>query len=160
MKRNLLTCLVCLFLLVSVYSSACTTSPPSGVSPQASSDKRPELTEEKIHETINDARVRGVPEETNSAEPISWSFDEDEPKEFSILDKQVEGDKATVVIDIKTRSAPGARNPRQLSGKIRLHYELETGWVLRQWVVAEAENISMTYRNEPQKNRNEPEKKN
>jgi len=104
--------------------------------------------------------VRGVPEETNSAEPISWSFDEDEPKEFSILDKQVEGDKATVVIDIKTRSAPGARNPRQLSGKIRLHYELETGWVLRQWVVAEAENISMTYRNEPQKNRNEPEKKN
>lgn len=160
MNRNLLTRPVPLLLLLLVFSSACTTSSPSGVSPQATPDKRPELTEEKIRETINDARVRDVPEETNTAPPISWNFDSDEPKEISILDKQIEGDRATTVLDIKTRSAPGARNQRQLSGKIRLHYELKTGWVLRQWTIAEVENISMTYRNEPQKNRNESEKKN
>lgn len=160
MNRNSLIRLVPLLLLTLVLSSACATSAPSGVSPQATADKRPELTEEKIHKTINDARVRDVPEVNNAAQPISWSFDSDEPKEISILDKQIEGDRATIVLDIKTRSAPGARSPRQLSGKIRLRYELETGWVLRQWTIAEVENISMTYRNEPQENKSESERKN
>lgn len=159
MNRNLLTRPVPLLLLL-VLSGACTTSAPNGGSPRATADKRPELTDEKIHKTINDARVRDVPEETNSAQPISWSFDPDEPKQISILDKQIEGDRATIVLDIKTRSAPGARNQRHLSGKIRLHYELESGWVLRQWTIEKVENISMTYRNEPQQSRDESENRN
>lgn len=158
MKRNLLARHVPLLLLL-VLSSACATSAPNGGSPQASADKLPQLTDEKIHKTINDARVRDVREETNSAQPISWNFDSDEPKEINILDKQIEGDRATILLDIKTRSAPGARNPRYLSGKIRLHYELETGWVLRQWRIVKVESISMTYRNEPQQNGSESENK-
>lgn len=133
-------------LLVLMSSSACTSS--SNVNSQVTADKRPELTEEKIRETVNDARVRNIPEKDGTSKPISWSFESDEPKEFKAIEIQKNGDdKATVVIDIATRSAADAKNPQELSGKVRLHYELERGWVLRQWQVVKAENISMTYRN-------------
>ncbi|MCP9496468.1 MAG: hypothetical protein MSG64_18660 [Pyrinomonadaceae bacterium MAG19_C2-C3] len=138
--------LLAFVVLVLVSSSACTSS-SNNVNPQVTTDKRPELTEEKIRETINDARVRNVPEVANASKPISWNFDSDEPKEFKAIETQVDGDKATVVMDLMTRSAADARNPQELSGKIRLHYELQRGWVLRQWQIVKVENISMTYKN-------------
>jgi|GEM_PF-1419536 len=113
------------------------------------SNELPELTEEIIHERINDARIREVPEENGTAEPISWSFDEDEPKEIAVVEKQMDGTRATIVLDIKTSSAPGMRNPRQLAGQIRTEWELRTGWVLRRWEIVRIENISMKYRNLP-----------
>ncbi|MDQ3801245.1 MAG: hypothetical protein M3384_17630 [Acidobacteriota bacterium] len=113
----------------------------------AASNDVPELTEDVIHERINDARVRQVPEENAAAEPIVWNFDEDEPKEIVVVEKQVEGERATLVLDIKTGSAPGTRAPRQLAGQIRTEWELKTGWVLRRWEIVRTENISMKYRN-------------
>ena len=62
------------------------------------SNDLPELTEEMIHERINDAGVREVPEENGAAEPISWSFDEEEPKEITVVEKQMEGERATIVL--------------------------------------------------------------
>ena len=108
-----------------------------------------EITDEKIREEINDAYLREVPEENRAGEPISWRFDEEEPKEFTVVEKQLEGDRATITLDIKTQSAPGARTPRQLAGQIRTKWELQTGWALRTWEIVETENISIKYKNLP-----------
>jgi hypothetical protein len=115
----------------------------------SASNDLPEITEVMIHERINDAGVREVPEENGTAEPISWSFDEEEPKEIAVVEKQMEGERATIVLDIKTRSASNVRNPRYLAGQIRTMWELKTGWALRKWEIVRTENISMKYRNLP-----------
>lgn len=117
-------------------------------SPAASNDL-PQLTDEVIHERINDARVREVPAENGTAPPINWNFDEHEPKEIAVIEKQVDGTHATLVLDIKTGSSPKARNPRHLAGQIRTEWELRTGWVLRRWEIVRTENISMKYRDLP-----------
>jgi len=125
--------------------------PPSSTREQAATESGglPELTDEIIHERINDARVRDVPEENGTADPISWGFYQSEPKEITVVDKQVNGGQATIILDIKTRSAPGTRNPRELAGQIRTEWRLETGWVLRRWEIVRTENISMKYKNLP-----------
>jgi hypothetical protein len=109
----------------------------------------PEITDELIYERINDTWVRDVmPEEANK-EPIFWNFDHDEPKEITVVDKQQNGTKATIVLDIKTSSAPRARVNRQLSGQIRTEWELRTGWALRRWEIVDTENVSMKYKDIP-----------
>lgn len=139
--------------LLLACSSGCAPSSSQGdgkQSPSASASKDlPELTEEMIHERINDSYVREVPEENGTAEPISWGFDEEEPKEIAVVEKQIEGERATIILDIKTRSAPDMRNPRYLAGQIRTKWELKTGWVLRRWEIVRTENISMKYKNLP-----------
>ena len=115
----------------------------------SASNDIPEITDEKIQEEINDAYVREVPEENGAGEPINWGFDEEEPKEFTVVEKQMEGERATIIIDIKTQSAPGARSPKYLAGQIRTKWALQTGWVLRKWEIVETENISMKYKNLP-----------
>jgi hypothetical protein len=139
--------------MLTAFSSGC--APPAsrsdgGQSPSDSGPGNlPELTEELIRERINYAFVREVPEENGAAEPISWSFDEEEPKEIAVVEKRVEGARATIVLDITTRSAPNVRNPRQLTGQIRTEWVLRTGWALRKWEVVNTENISMKYKNLP-----------
>jgi len=134
-------------------SFGCAPSSSQGDGKQSSSapasNDIPEITDEKIRQEINDAYVREVPEENGAGEPISWRFDEAEPKEFTVVEKQMEGDRATIIIDIKTQSAPGARSPKYLAGQIRTKWELQTGWMLRKWEIVETENISMKYRNLP-----------
>jgi hypothetical protein len=115
----------------------------------SASKNLPEITEETLRNEINDVYIREVPEENGTSEPISWRIDENEPKEFTVVEKQMEGDRATIVLDIKTSSAPGARSPRHLAGQIRTKWELQTGWALRKWEIVETENISMKYKNLP-----------
>ncbi len=115
----------------------------------AGSNGIPEITDEIIHERINDAFIREVPEENGARDPIFWNFDHDEPKEITVVEKRVNGDEANIVLDIKTRSGPGVRNPRQLAGQIRTEWRLETGWVLRRWEIVGTENISMKYKDLP-----------
>lgn len=129
--------------------------PPSsqGNSEQSSADQAPgdapALSDDVIRERINRAWIRTVPEETGTGEPISWGFAEDEPKEITVVDKQIDGNHATVVLDIKTGTTPRARTPRQLTGQIRTQWTLKTGWVLRQWEITDTENLSMKYKNLP-----------
>lgn len=135
-------------------SSGCAPSSPQAgdgdQSPSAlATNDLPEITEEIIRQRINQARVRQVPEENGAAEPISWSFYEEEPKEITVVDKQTEGERATIVLDIKTKSTPGAREQRYLAGQIRTKWKLETGWALRKWEIVETENISMKFKNLP-----------
>jgi hypothetical protein len=138
-----------LLALLLTFSAGCggpATTPGDGT---ATSGEVPELTDEVIHERINGARVRPIPEENGTGEAISWSFYEEEPKEITVVEKQVNGDHATVVLDIKTQSSPRSRNPRFLAGQIRTVWELQTGWVLRKWEIINTENISMKYKNLP-----------
>jgi hypothetical protein len=131
----------------------CAPSSSSGDGQQSGSapgsNDLPEITDEIIHERINDAWIREVPEENGTAEPISWNFDEDEPKEIVVIDKQMDITRATIVLDVKTGSAPRARANRSLAGQIRTEWELRTGWVLRRWEIVRTENISMKYRDLP-----------
>ena len=136
-----------LFILL-LTSLACGPSSSTGEQGPGSSDV-PELTDEVINERINDAFVRNVSEENGTGEPIGWSFDEDEPKEVAVVEKNIERDRATLVLDIKTTSSPRASNKRYLAGQIRTEWRLQTGWVLRRWEIVETENISMKYRNLP-----------
>ncbi len=110
----------------------------------------PELTDEIIRERINYTYVRKIPEENGNGEPMNWTFIQSEPKEISIIEKQIEGDHATIVLDIKTKSGPRARSPRYLAGQIRTKWQLRTGWVLRQWEIVDTENISMKYTKLPE----------
>ncbi len=135
-------------VLLMIASLGCGPPSSSGPGGTAAGDA-PELTQEVVNERINDAYVRNVPEENGSGEPIGWSFDEDEPKEVSVVEKQIEQGKATLILDIKTTSSPRANNKRYLAGQVRTEWRLETGWVLRRWEVVEIENISMKYRNLP-----------
>jgi hypothetical protein len=132
-------------------ASACATNSQSGVKPRtasARSDNRPEITDEKIRQNIVGKWVYDVPAEDTKLGKISWRFEAREPKEFSVLEKSIEGDRGTIVIDMKTGSWPGAKYPLQLSGKLRLHYELQSGWVTRRWEIVRVENLTMKYRAE------------
>jgi len=151
-RRFLLSSFLGLALLLACSFGCAPSSPGDGKqngSASSASNDLLEITDETLREEINDAYVREVPEENGAGEPINWSFDEEEPKEFTVVEKQIEGERATIIIDIKTTSAPGARTPRQLAGQIRTKWELQTGWVLRRWEIVETENISMKYKNLP-----------
>lgn len=113
------------------------------------SNDLPEITDEKIRDEINDVYVREIPEESGAGEPINWGIDEDEPKEFTVLEKQMKGDRATILIDIKTQSSARSRSPKFLSGTIRTKWKLHTGWALRTWEIVDTENVSMKYKNLP-----------
>ncbi len=113
----------------------------------SASNDLPEITDETLREEINDVYLREVPEENGAGKPISWRIDEDEPKEFTVVEKQMEGTRATIVLDVKTGSNPRAPAQRHLAGQIRTKWELQTGWVLRKWELVETENISMKYKN-------------
>jgi hypothetical protein len=144
----LLSTFLGLALLLACSYGCAPSSSQQNPSDSASNDL-PELTDELIRERINEGFVREVPEENGAAEPISWSFDEDEPKEITVVEKKTEGARATVLLDIKTRSASYVRNPRSLAGQIRTEWQLKTGWALRKWEIVETENISMKYKNIP-----------
>lgn len=118
-------------------------------SPTSASQDLPPLTKDIIDERINDARVYDVLPESGTGDPIPWGFDHDEPKEIIVVDQQMNGSKATIILDIKTQSSPRARTQRHLAGQIRTVWSLETGWVLRRWEIVNTENISMKYRDLP-----------
>jgi hypothetical protein len=144
MRVNFLTGLA----LLIAFSFGCGGPSPAGEQ-SGSSGELPEITQDIIDERINDAWIREVPEETGISPPISWNFDSDEPKEVKVVDKQMNGTRATIVLDITTTSAPRARANRRLAGQIRTEWELETGWVLRRWQIVKTENISMKYKDLP-----------
>jgi len=133
-----------LLLLLSAFASACKAGPPP-------ENPRPEITVETILEDLDRQRI-DVPAEEGSSEPSSWRFFPNEPKEIQILEKKVTGDKAILVIDLKTRTSPRAEEQgikKRLAGKIRLHYELKSYLVVRKWEITGMENISFAYQKEP-----------
>ncbi|HSU26363.1 MAG TPA: hypothetical protein VLI65_10300 [Pyrinomonadaceae bacterium] len=147
-------------LLTCSFGCAPRSSSGNGVQgqPDSTSNDMPEITEQTIRERINGAHVGNVPEENGAGEPIGWNFHESEPKELAVVDKQMNGTHATLLLDIKTRTSPNARTPRSLAGEIRTEWELQTGWVLRRWEIVRTENISMKYKNLPKEPPNNPDR--
>ena len=132
-----------LLLLLSALAGACEGGPPP-------EDPRPEITLENISGDLNNKRVI-LPAEGDASEPSSWRFFPNEPKEIEIVEKQLAGDRATFVIDLRTRTSPRAEQQgvtKKLAGRLRLHYELQTGLVLRKWEIVRIENISLAYQKE------------
>jgi hypothetical protein len=130
-------------LLLSALTGACKAGPPP-------EDRRPEITVETILEDLNRQRIN-VPAEDGASEPSTWRFFPNEPKEVEILEKQAAGDKAILVIDLRTRTSPRAEQQgikKKLAGKLRLHYELKSYFVVRKWEIVGMENISFAYQKE------------
>lgn len=132
-----------LLLLLSTLAGGC----EGGQPPE---DQRPEITLETIREDINGKRV-SVPAEGGASELSSWRFAHSEPKEIEVLEKQLAGDQATFVIDLRTRTSPRSEQQgytKKLAGRLRLHYELQSGFALRKWEIVRIENISFVYQEE------------
>jgi hypothetical protein len=128
---------------LSALAGACEGGPPP-------EDLRPEITVETIREDLNGKRVE-VPAEEGATEPSRWRFYPNEPKEIEIIEKHLAGDQATLVIDLQTRTSPRAEQQgitKKLAGRLRLHYELQSGFALRQWEIVKVENISFAYQKE------------
>jgi len=129
-----------LLLLSSALASACERRQPP-------EDLLPEITLENIREDINGQRV-SVPPEDGASKSSSWRFFLNEPKEIEILEKRLAGYKATFVINLQTRTSPRAEQQgitKKLAGKLRLHYELNSYFVVRKWEIVRIENISFKY---------------
>lgn len=108
----------------------------------ATPEQRPEI---DINKVINTAWVEDVPAADGQGKPSDWGFEPHEPKEITVVEQKVEGDRATYVIDIKTRSTPRARRQMSLEGRLKLHMELRTEFIFREWRVTDVENISFKY---------------
>jgi hypothetical protein len=124
----------------------------------SAADDRPPLALDNIRKDINGKWVE-TPSADGKSEPISWVFDPSEPKQIDILEQKIEGDRATFLVNMQTRTTPRSRNPRSLTGQLRLHYQLQSGLVLRQWEIVEVENVSFKYVKEPLPSPTEQKKK-
>lgn len=133
LRRRPLALLLCALSLAAAACDGSQAPPP---------DDRPQITLEKIRDQIDGEMVGGIPDPKDPNKKTRWWFNPDEPKEITIVEQQSEGDRATIVIDMKTRSSPRANRKRVLSGRMRLHYELQSGLVLRQWEIVKIDNIS------------------
>lgn len=134
-----------LLLLLSLSLSSCACE--GGKPPE---DKLPEITLENIRKDLTGKQVR-VPSETDSAETSGWRFNANEPKEIEIVEKQYAGKEATFVIDLRTSTLPSAEQQgttKRLAGRLRLHYKLESYFVVRKWEIVQIENISFAYQKE------------
>jgi hypothetical protein len=129
-----------LLLCALTWAVGCAGGPPP-------EKQRPEITLERIREDINGEWVR-VPAEDGASKPSAWRFQHSEPKEIEILEKQVEGDQATIVIHMRTSTSRRAEEQgytKKLAGRLRLHYELQRGWALRKWEIVKIDNLSFVY---------------
>lgn len=135
-----------LVLALSACAAACGGgNSAGGPGLSATPEKRPELDLETVKRAINGAWVEGVPAADGQGKPENWRFAHNEPKEIEIVEQKIEGDAATVVVNMKTRSHPRDRRQMSLEGRLRLHMRLETEVFIREWDVAEVENISFRY---------------
>ncbi|MDI1243690.1 MAG: hypothetical protein PSX80_17405 [bacterium] len=146
MRVNSLRSSISIFGLI-LLSLAC--GGPGDASLDGTTEGIPQLTDEVIRQRLIGVRFGPIPEESGASEAISWRFFEDEPKEITIVEKNIHGNSATVLLDIKTTSGPRTRDPRQLAGQIRVEWQLESGMVLRRWEVVRTENISVKYKTLP-----------
>lgn len=111
----------------------------------ATPEQRPELTPDIVRKAINGSWVEAVPAANGTDKPENWGFGYNEKKEIEIVEQKMEGDRATVVVNMKTRSNPRERRQLSLEGQLRFHLELKTDFIFRQWDVTEVENISFKY---------------
>ena len=136
------------------FSSACSLeSPDPAQSAQTSSERRSgdsvrvqlaqasEITVAKILKDIIGQQVQ-VTDSAGEAQPMEWTFEENEPKHAEILERQAKGNSIALIIQLNTGGAPGSDDANvQLTGRLRLHYERSgQGWVLKR-----IDNVTFRY---------------
>ncbi len=65
----------------------------------------------------------------------SWVFNENEPRDISIIESEYKEDRAKIIIDISTK---GLWSGDKMSGRIRLHYQ----WFADEWNLVRLENLT------------------
>ena len=90
------------------------------------------------HPKINEAQIGTdiVGKDTGEG-LLGWRFEKAEPREIAVMQSDYSGDKAAIVINMKTESAPGSFSKSKMAGKLRLHYE----WVAGTWTLVRVENL-------------------
>lgn len=126
---------------------ACIAACGGGGKQTSAADNLPPLSPDNIRKDITGKWVE-VPSADGKSEPINWIFDWSEKRQIDILDQKIEGDHATFLINMTTHTNPRSRNPRSLTGQLRVHYQLQSGLILREWEIVEVENVSFKYTKE------------
>ena len=142
-RRLTIALLLC---LVAACAAACggggqNSSPALSATPE----QRPELTPDAVRKAINGSWIEAVPAADGKDKPENWGFGYNEKKEIEIVEQKMDGDRATVVVNMKTRSNPRERRQLSLEGQLRFHLELRTEFIFREWDVTEVDNISFKY---------------
>lgn len=65
----------------------------------------------------------------------SWTFEENDPTEISIVETYFDDRKATIIIDINTQRAS-----EKMSGQLRLHYDY--AYMAGDWKLFNIENLT------------------
>ena len=144
MPRRRLT-LALLLCAAAACASACGGGQNSSPALSATPEQRPELTPEAVRKAITGSWIEDVPAADGKDKPENWGFGYNEKKEIEIVEQKMDGDRATVVVNMKTRSNPRERRQLSLEGQLRFHLELRTEFIFREWRVSDVENISFRY---------------
>ena len=97
-----------------------------------------------VEKIVRDVVGRVVPitEVRGDGAPTDWTFEADEFKQVEIVEAQVTGNSASIVILMTTRNNPGPNEDAvQVSGKLQLRYE-RTG---SRWDLKAIENLNFRY---------------
>lgn len=141
-------------VILVAFASACSPeSPDAAQPPQTRSEPRSgdslpvqltqkaDITVAKILADIVGKQVR-VNDAAGEAQPMDWKFEEDEPKQAEILERQEKDNSIALVVQMNTGGAPGSEDANvQLAGRLRLHYE----WNGREWILRRIENVTFRY---------------
>ena len=100
-----------------------------------------EIAVEKISRDLV-GRVVPITELAGDGTPTDWTFEAEEFKQVEIVDTQINGNTATIVIFMTTRNNAGPEDDAvQVSGKLQLRYEREGG----RWNLKTIENLTFRY---------------
>jgi len=141
---NLLRMLLSTLLLCGTLT-ACGES-PSGAADSANlraADQGGSQSDIPVEKILRDVVGRVVPiTEASGGAPTDWTFEADEFKQIEIVETQLTGNAANVVIFMTTRNNPGPNEDAvQVSGKLQLRYERANG----RWNLKAIGNLNFRY---------------
>jgi len=146
--KPLPTLLRILFSLAALLCAltACGESPQStaGDSNMRAADQGANPMEIAVEKIARDLVGRVVPitELAGDGTPTDWTFEAEEFKQVEIVDTQINGNTATIVIFMTTRNNAGPEDDAvQVSGKLQLRYEREGD----RWNLKTIENLTFRY---------------
>jgi hypothetical protein len=142
---NLLRLLLSALLLLGALA-ACGESPSdaAGSANVRAADQGGSQNDIPVEKVVRDVVGRVVPitEASGEGAPTDWTFEADEFKQVEIVESQLTGNTASIVIFMTTRNNPGPNEDAvQVSGKLQLRYERANG----RWNLKAIENLNFRY---------------